>query len=346
MVFGELTVNIKALIQDCSVMKKVIYLILVALLSVGVSSCGGDPTKKKYVDTPTSGLTTIICDNSFENIMQQEIDVFEYQYPEAYIIPYYTNEKVAIDSLLSLNSKTIVIPRDLTEKEVSYLKSKRKRPRSMKIAIDAIALIVNPENTVNALALQEIAEILSGETTEWNQVEPSKLGKIEVVFDHEGSSVVQYMRDSLLHGQNFGPNVFAQDSIEGVFEAVRTHKNAIGIIGVSWISSDMRSQSVSAEQWARDMDKEEVVNLDFDKQVKVLAVRRNDCIDAYKPYQAYIFDGSYPLHRPIYMITTGVPGSLASGFYSFVTSPNGQKIILKTGVLPAVVHPRIVTLTK
>jgi phosphate transport system substrate-binding protein len=76
----------------------------------------------------------------------------------------------------------------------------------------------------------------------------------------------------------------------------------------------------------------------------VLKVRRDDDIKAYKPYQAYIYDGSYPLFRSIYMITTAANGSIAHGFYSFVTGFKGQKIIQMTGILPATVQPRMVNL--
>ena len=73
-------------------------------------------------------------------------------------------------------------------------------------------------------------------------------------------------------------------------------------------------------------------------------MRRDDDIKAYKPYQAYIYDGSYPLFRSIYMITTAANGSIAHGFYSFVTGFKGQKIIQMTGILPATVQPRMVNL--
>ena len=76
--------------------------------------------------------------------------------------------------------------------------------------------------------------------------------------------------------------------------------------------------------------------------MKVIAVRNDDALKAYKPYQAYIFDGSYPLYRSIYMITTAPGGSLGHGFYSFVTGFQGQKLIQMTGILPATVRPRMV----
>lgn len=315
---------------------RILSMVAVALL---VASCGGNTQKGT-----TSTLTSIVCDDSFENIMAQEVDVYEYIYPNANVIPIYTNERAAIDSLMQFKTKAIVVSRELNEQEKSYMKRNDRNVRTSKIAVDAIALIVNPENPIEILSKKEISEILSGEVTEWNQIEPNKTGKIQVVFDHEGSSTVQYMRDSLLNGKTFGSNVYAQNSNDEVFEAVQKHKGAIGIIGVSWISTDMRSADITAESRAKSLEKQDTTVSSFDTRVKVLKVRRDNELEACKPYQAYIFDGSYPLFRSIYMITTANNGTPAHAFYSFVTGFRGQKIIQMTGILPATVQPRMVSL--
>jgi phosphate transport system substrate-binding protein len=315
-------------------------LALSALVAGTLTSCRKDPS-----NTSTSGLATIVCDASFENIMNQEIDVFEYtSRGKANIIPYYVSEKACVDSLLDLNTKTIVIPRDLTKKEKEYLDAKNRHARSNMIAVDAIALIVNKENPVEILSLSEIHDILTGKIKKWSELEPTKLGDIQVVFDDEGSSTVQYMRDSIMKGEKFAENVYAQHSNKEVFDQVQMRRGAIGIIGVSWISSDMRTRDLSRDERMKSLEQQDTTVADFDPSVKVLKVRRDDEVRAYKPYQAYIYDGSYPLFRSIYMITTGVNGSLSHGFYSFVTGTIGQKIIQRTGILPARVQPRMVNL--
>ncbi|MBQ9077927.1 MAG: substrate-binding domain-containing protein [Muribaculaceae bacterium] len=314
---------------------------LAILMALAITACGGKGGKK--AEKPIR-ITTVACDDSFENIMCQEIDVFEYLYRDMSIIPYYVNESAALDSLFSLKTRTIVVPRQLTAKEVSYLKGKRRNVKQSKIAVDAIALIVNKENPTEILSMGEIAQILSGELTRWDEIEPNKLGRIDVVFDHQGSSTVKYMRDSLLNGKAFGANVFAQKSNAEVFNAVKERKNAIGIIGVSWISSDMRAPDMSREDRIEALERNDTTQMDFDSGIKVLKVRRDDDIRAYKPYQAYIYDGSYPLFRSIYMITTAANGSAGHSFYSFVTGFRGQKIIQMTGILPATIQPRMVSL--
>lgn len=328
-------------------MKKNIYLAMIgsAALLTGLSSCD-----KKAESTQTSGIATIACDASFENILSQEIDVFEYIYPDASVIPYYVDQNAALDSLLSLKTRMAVITRPLTEKELAYLKSEKKIVHQTQIAVDALALIVNPENPTEIMDKKELTDILTGKVTKWSDVVVNKnLGDIAVVFDHQGSSTVQYMRDSLMNGAEFGPNIYAQKNPEDVFKAVANNKNAIGVIGVSWITSDMGGQEMTREEMVKAVDNpanDSTSNASFNNKIKVLKVRGNNEVTAYKPYQYYIYEGLYPLYRQIYLVSTGAPGSISHGFYSFVTGFKGQKIMLMTGVLPKVVHPRMVEISE
>lgn len=311
--------------------------VLALCLCAGLAACSGGGNGKP-TSTSSSGIATIACDASFENILSQEIDVFEYIYPQASIIPYYVDESAAFDSLLNFSTKMIIATRPLNDQEISYLKSHNKIVRQNQIAVDALALIVNPENPIEQMSKQELREILTGKVLRWDEVSPSPLGEISVVFDHQGSSAAHYMRDSLLNGGQFGPNVFAQKTPQAVFDAVAKNKNAIGIIGVSWISSDMTERTRTREEMVKAVEENENVENTFSNAVKVLPVSADDEIRAYKPYQAYIFDGKYPLYRQVYMITAAAGGTLTHGFYSFVTSYRGQKIIQLTGVLPRVVQ--------
>ena len=259
-------------------------------------------------------------------------------------MPYYVDEQAAVDSLLNLGQvKTIVITRTLTDKEKKYLEDRDKHVKQQKIAVDAIALIVNPKNDIDEpITRSELGKILSGQITRWDQIGPSKMGKIDVIFEHQGSSTVKYMRDSLMNGAQFGPNVFAQKSNQDVFRVVSENPNALGVIGVSWISSDLSSRTMSTEELAESLQRNDTTTTAFNEAVKVLKVRGDSALTAYKPYQAYIFDGSYPLYRSIYMITVAPGASLGHGFYSFVTGFQGQKLIQLTGILPATVRPRMV----
>lgn len=323
------------------------FLILV-LMAVAAVSCQSQGGKRKAPtgNTQTSGTVVMACDATFQNIMEEEIEVFEYDYPAASILAAYIDESAVIDSVVKGNARLAVLSHELSIDQMKYLKSRKRVAKTKKIAVDAIAVIVNPENPVENISVGELREILTGKVTEWNDIWPSKLGKIQVIFDHSGSSVVKYMSDSLMSGQKFPANVYSANTIPGVFNAVKERRNAIGLVGVSWISTDMRTSDMTVEEKRHSLERDDTTSTVFTQEVKVLPVRRDSSLVAVKPYQAYIFDGTYPLYRSIYMVNTGPAGSLANGFFTFVTSFQGQKLMQTTGVLPALVSHRQVEIAE
>ena len=64
--------------------------------------------------------------------------------------------------------------------------------------------------------------------------------------------------------------------------------------------------------------------------------------NSYKPYQAYLYYGDYPLARSIYALLNDPRSTLPWGFASFLASDRGQRIILKSGLVPATQPVRVV----
>lgn len=314
--------------------KKLFARMMLVMLAVGVLTACDD---KKRTDVSSA---TIVCDENFENIISQEIDVFEYVYPKNFIIPTYCTQAVCIDSLFSGNTRTAIIGRDLTKDERIALKKKYSNSRSMQIAVDAVAIILNPENEVDRASVSEIRDILTGKITRWNELDPRGADRrIDVYIDNAGSGIATYMRDSVLDGKAFGPNIYSAGTLANVFEKVKERPGAMGIIGVSWLTRDLTVDTMAIKERVAQLQSEEpiegqAINDRMDASgVNVMAIV-NDGL-TYKPYQQYIYDGSYPFTRPIYMVTTGSPVGAVGKFYTFVTSNDGQRLIMKTGVMPA-----------
>lgn len=331
-------------------MRKINYILslAVALTMTVLPSC----QQQKPTNTPTSGLARVMCDESFQNILDQEVEVFEYSYKDANIMPLYMSESAALDSLLHKKVDLIITSRDLTQEQREILKGQGRAYRSRKIAVDAVAIIVNKANDIDELSMNDLRDIFTGKSTKWGKVFPTKTLKnddIQVVFDGNGSGIVHYVKNKFLGGKEFPIKVYAQKSTGDVFKAVQAHKNAIGFIGVSWITDDLKGNQEPIEQRVSKLntnDPSDVTAIDFTDKIKVMAVRAENQIQGVKPYQAYLFDGSYPLFRTIYAIDASAGGTLDHGFYSFLTGVIGQKIILHTGVLPAAEPIRVVEAVK
>ena len=328
-------------------------------LKIAAFACTGLFLSSLFACTPikkgeyASGSATIFCDDGFKNILEEEIEVFEYTYPQASILPFYVSEQDAIDTLLANGTNAIVVTHEFTQEQIKYMKSKYKRiVRQDPIAVDAVALIINKDNPVDALSMEEIKKILNGEITKWNQLAASDTTDIKIVFDNAGSSTVSYLREQFLpEGKTISEvaNAFAQQNNAQVFDVVKTDPNALGVISVSWLGDDLSAaKKVPVEiRNTQYQNENDTVATNLTTEVKILKVSNptedNDySLVSYAPYQAYIYSGEYPLVRKVYFISTASGSTVMNSFYQFVRGFVGQKIISKTGILPYKMNPRVV----
>ena len=285
--------------------------------------------KDGQTDTYTSGVIAIAVDESFQPIIQEELDVFEAMYPQAGIVPKYTNEVNAINRLLKDSVRLAIVTRPLSVEEENSLKSRKFSPRSYKLATDGIALIIHNQNKHSIISVGDLRRILTGEVTNWNEIFPnSKRGKFTVVFDNPNSSTIRFAIDSICNGKPLSSELNAESTNQDVIDFVAKTPSAIGVIGVNWLGN-----------------KKDTTNLSFKENVRVMSVTGEAVATAensYKPYQAYLFYGYYPLTRSVYIILNDPRGALPSGLTSFLTSDRGQRIILKSGLVPATQPVRIV----
>ena len=302
-----------------------------------------------------SGSATIFCDEGFKNILEEEIEVFEFTYPNASILPFYVSEQDALDTLLADGTQAAIVTREFTKEEIQFMKSKYKRIiKQDPIAVDAVALIINKDNPVDALSVEEVGKIINGEITNWNQLAGKDTTAIKIVFDFAGSSTVSYLRQRFLpEGKTISEvaNAYGQQSNSQVFDIVKNDPNALGVISVSWLGDDLSAaKKVPVETRLKDYSNEnDTVVTNLTTEVKILKIsnptEENDySAVAYAPYQAYIFSGEYPLVRTIYMISAASSSTVMNSFFMFVKGPVGQKIISKTGILPYKMNPRVVQL--
>lgn len=310
-------------------MKRQFWLIGFVLL-VALSACKSKSKDQGPTDTASSGVISIAADQSFEPIIQEEIDVFENLYPLAGIVPRYTTEVEAINLLLKDSVRLAITTRTLTEEELNSFHSRKFYPQTIKIATDGIALIVNRNNPDTLLSVRDFRRILTGGVKEWKQIYPASAMKdIQVVFDNKNSSTVRFAMDSICGGKLLSTgNVSALNTNQQVVDFVAKTPNAIGVIGVNWLGN-----------------RSDTTNLSFRDEIRVMSVSTSEDAtpdNSYKPYQAYLYYGNYPLARPIYALLNDPRNGLPWGFTAFLTSDKGQRIILKSGLVPATQPVRVV----
>lgn len=292
------------------------------------AGCGGDENPKES-DTPTTGQINVCVDETFAQVIDSEVNTFQKIYTYAKLDVKYKSEAQAVNDLLSDSARLIIIPRKLTKEEKSYFEKQKIIPTERRVCYDAIAVILNNDNKDTLMTMQNFRDIMSGKFTSWRQLDPkSSLSNIQIVFDSPNSSTVRYVKEKV-NGQ-LAKNSYAVNNNSAVVDYVAKNRNAVGVIGVNWIS-----------------DKDDSLTHNFLRRIKVVglsadSVKAPSVGDYYQPYQAYIAQKTYPLTREIYMITGEARAGLGSGFIAFVASDKGQRIFLKAGLVPATAPIRLV----
>jgi len=301
------------------------------LFVISLLSCEEKKDKSgKVVDTPTTGSIRIMVDEGYRPIIESSIDVFDSIYRQATIEAIYTSEGQAVDAVLRDSVQVIIITRKLTEDELKFFTQRGFTPPMTPIAHDAVAFILHPANRDTVFTNAQLIDILAGKTIKWSQLNPkSKLGDIRVVFDHPLSGTLRYVKDSMLVGAPLTPNASALQTNAEVIAYVGNNKNAIGIIAANWIS---------------DTDDSGVQQ--FRKEIKIADIAKTVDAEGYGPYQAYLATGDYPYKRTMYIINAQARKGLGLGFASFLAGDQGQRIVLKDGLLPAQAPTRLIKATR
>jgi phosphate transport system substrate-binding protein len=303
--------------------KTVSYSIIGLSLPLLLFSCNGKSSKAKRTDTPTSGTIEFVSDESFSPIVEEERKQFEFEYPKAHLKPKYTDEVTGLQMLKDFKTCLLITSRKLKDSELAYIKTNSNIiAQSFPIGYDGVAFIVNQENNDTCITVNDIKRILTGKATNWNQINPgSKRGNIEVVLDNVRSATTNFVVDSILDGKKLeGKNIFAAKTSKEVIEYVHKTPNAIGIIGSNWLN-----------------DKRDTTNTTFNKNIHVMSISTRDkatVMNSWKPYQAYLLDGRYPFVRTLWANVADGSKALPWSFANYITSPTGQLIIFKSGLLP------------
>ncbi|MGB8490169.1 MAG: substrate-binding domain-containing protein [Bacteroidales bacterium] len=300
---------------------------VISVIILLATSCNsGGP--RKPIETPTSGNIKIAVDESFQPIIDTEVFTFTSLYHNAKVTPEYMPEYDVINYFMNDSVPVVVTSRKLTDEQVQYLRDDLIVARTITFAYDALALITNKENLDTLMNYGTVRNIFTGKIRNWKEIDPkSKLGPLKVIFDNNKSGNIRYFRERFDLRDTLGSNFFAVKTNPEVIDYVSKNPDALGIISVNWIS-----------------DKNDSLSTSFLKKVNVVAVSQEFINDGYyyRPYQGSIYDKSYPFVREVYLISRETFKGLGSGFIQWATGEQGQRIVLKSGLVPATMPIRLV----
>ena len=178
-------------------------------------------------------------------------------------------------------------------------------PSTFVFATDAVAIVVNEANTVDALTIEQVAGIFKGETKKWTDV-GGKGDAIGLYGRQSSSGTYDYVKKTALKG-DYAPTLKQLNGNAEIVEAVAHDATGVGYVAAGYLKEA--------------------------KGVKALKLKVG--ADAFSPSdKASVLAGKYPLARPLFHFTNGKPTGAARDFMAFEASDAGQAIVEQMGFYP------------
>lgn len=290
-------------------MKKLLILPPVFAIFLFVQACSDAPSKDR--NTILTGTAKVVVDESLLPIVEDQLTVFKSSYTNSDIELLGRPEQRAINTLLNDTAEIAVLTRLLTPEENAYFEARQFNPRVHQFATDAVALIVHRSAPDSTARVADLIKVMSGDAS-------GEIGQL--VFDNPNSSTVRYLMDLAQIDTLPSTGVYALRSNREVLKYVNDNPGAIGVVGINWV---FRTDSTTAE---------------YVDNIRVMAVQNIEGQPGsegfYTPSQSNLAEGLYALSRPVYIINAEPRSGLGMGFAAFLTGERGQRIILRSGLMP------------
>ncbi len=214
-------------------------------------------------------------------------------------------------SLISGTCDIAMSSRDIKEKEIALAKKKGIDPAEIKVALDGLAVVVNPKNPVDKLTTGQLADIFTGRVANWKEV-GGKDEKIVILSREVNSGTHVYFKEHVLRKndpnskEEFAPSALMLSSSQAIADEVAGNSAGIGYYGMGYISKKQKPVHIAGGQ-----DTEFVA-----------------------PSIESVINGKYPISRPLFLYTNGSPQGVTKKFVDFTLSKEGQDIVLATDFVP------------
>lgn len=294
-------------------MKKIVLLVVISVFSVfGLFiSCKQSETKNEK-ESILKGKITILVDETVKPLIEDQIAVFESTY-NAKITLIAKSENELLQSFMKDTSGVVILSRPLDSTEIKFFERSKIKPRVTKFATDAIALISNKKDADSLISLKDVISFLKG----------NPQSRIKgLVFDNPNSSTVRYLTNLSGVQQLPQKEVYSFKSNEEVVKFVAENEGMIGVVGLNWLlqpSSEIKG---------------------FLTNINVLNVEGLNKKSYFAPTQNNLAEGTYPLARDLFIVNCQGTTGLGMGFASFLAGEIGQRIVLKSGMLPVAMPSR------
>jgi phosphate transport system substrate-binding protein len=275
--------------------------IVLASLVIFVAACSRAETPKV---TPVTVKLRVAADTAALPLMQALTDAYSTAHPEIIFTIQSGNAQASADRVFAGEADIAA---------VSLLPPKvegRATPWMADLAMDGVAVIVNPANPIDSLTMQDLRDIYAGVHNRWSDYGVVGLEDIQVAVREEG------------------------DGARATFDSLVMDNTPLTLSAVVMPTVDVAMNFTSLEATAIAYVPTGRITSTVTPGVRVIG------IDGQLPTPANIASGSYPLTRMLNLIAPGEPEGDLRLFVAWALGDEGQRITKDLNYVPAAQAPR------
>ena len=225
-----------------------------------------------------------------------------------------------VAALLNGTASVANLSRELKKSELKKAGKYGLNIKKFIVALDGIAVIVNPENDINQLNISQLRKIFSGEYTNWKQAGGAD-HKIVLYSRENSSGTYETFKQRILGKDESGKQIDFSTSTQvlqgtaALGEAVSRDRWGIGYGGVGYFAARKDLKIIAIED-----EKGDSFSLVSNHEVNKEIIRNRD----------------YPLSRELYCYTRGMPEGALKDYLAFISSTKGQIIVDQMEYIPII----------
>ncbi len=190
--------------------------------------------------------------------------------------------------------------RFIKDSEVKQAVNNGAYPVPFSVAYDCIIPVVHPSNPINDLTLDQLQAIYMGKVKNWKDIGGDDR-PIVVISRDTSSGTYEVWEEKVLRKERVFPGALLQASSGAVVQGVANNKNAVGYIGLGYLTDSVKAVSVNGI-----VGSEETT-----------------------------LSGAFAISRPLFIFTRGWPEGTTVHFINYLLNPEkGQKLVKEAGFVP------------
>lgn len=269
--------------------------VVAALVLVSVSC--GKPQRA------TGNAITVKGSDTMVHLVADWAEAYMAAHPDTEISVNGGGSGTGIKAFINGTTDVAAASRDMSAEEKAQAAKAGREPKEIKVALDGIAVVVNPKNPINELTLEQLKKIYTGAYTRWSDVGgPDET--IGVLSRESSSGTYVFFQEHVLAKQDYAAHVRLMPATAGIIQTVSDDQWAIGYVGLGYAAG-------------------------AGEKIKVVKVKAKDDAPAVAPSEETVKSGEYSIARGLFLYVPANTTPVVQQFVDFVLGAAGQDIVRK-----------------